>query len=145
MSTQEAKDRLELLQGTLDLLILRTLIFGSQHGQGIARAIQQTSEEELLVEHGALYPALQRLEERGWISAKWGTSVNNRKARFYSLTPAGQKQLVKETTGSHRANLGISSRRELSPCSDANGKRTISPMKSKRTSNSKVSACAGKG
>jgi transcriptional regulator len=98
MSTQEAKVRLELLQGTLDLLILRTLIFGSQHGQGIARAIQQTSEEELLVEHGALYPALQRLEERGWISARWGTSSNNRKARFYSLTAAGSRQLVTETT-----------------------------------------------
>lgn len=98
MSTQEARERLELLQGTLDLLILRTLIFGSQHGQGIARAIQQTSGEELLVEHGALYPALQRLEERNWISAKWGTSSNHRKARFYSLTPAGRKQLVKETT-----------------------------------------------
>jgi transcriptional regulator len=98
MSTQEAKQRLELLQGTLDLLILRTLIFGPQHGQGIARAIQQTSQEELLVEHGALYPALQRLEERRWISARWGTSANNRKARFYSLTTAGRKQLVKETT-----------------------------------------------
>ena len=98
MSTQERTDRLELLQGTLDLLILRTLIFGSQHGQGIARAIQQTSAEELLVEHGALYPALQRLEERGWISAKWGVSTNNRKARFYSLTSAGRKQLGKETT-----------------------------------------------
>src|SRR5260370_19051237 len=98
MATQEARGRLELLQGTLDLLILRTLIFGSQHGQGIARAIQQTSDEELLVEHGALYPALQRLEERGWISARWGTSANNRKARFYSLTAAGRKQLVKETT-----------------------------------------------
>jgi PadR family transcriptional regulator, regulatory protein PadR len=98
MSTQEMPDRLELLQGTLDLLILRTLIFGSQHGQGIARAIQQTSDEELLVEHGALYPALQRLEERGWIAAKWGVSANNRKARFYSLTAAGRKQLGKETT-----------------------------------------------
>jgi PadR family transcriptional regulator, regulatory protein PadR len=98
MSTQEDKERLELLQGTLDLLILRTLIFGPEHGQGIARAIQQTSEEELLVEHGALYPALQRLEERGWLSAKWGTSANNRKARFYSLTTEGRKQLVKETT-----------------------------------------------
>jgi PadR family transcriptional regulator PadR len=71
MSTQEASDRQERLQGTLDLPILRTLIFGSPHGQGIARTIQQTSEEELLGEHGALYPALQRLEERGWISAKW--------------------------------------------------------------------------
>jgi PadR family transcriptional regulator, regulatory protein PadR len=95
MSTQE-EDHIELLQGTLDLLILRTLIFGPQHGQGIARAIQQTSDEELLVEHGALYPALQRLEARGWVSAKWGISANNRKARFYSLTPAGRKQLGKE-------------------------------------------------
>src|SRR6478609_430649 len=98
MPTQENDERLELLQGTLDLLILRTLIFGSEHGQGIARAIQQTSDEELLVEHGALYPALQRLEERGWISAKWGVSSNNRKARFYALTPAGRKQLGRETT-----------------------------------------------
>jgi PadR family transcriptional regulator, regulatory protein PadR len=98
MSTQRDIERLEILQGTLDLLILRTLIFGAQHGQGIARAIQVTSEKELLVEHGALYPALQRLEERGWISARWGVSSNNRKARFYSLTAAGRKQLVKETT-----------------------------------------------
>ena len=107
MSTQEHQDRLELLQGTLDLLILRTLIFGSQHGQGIARAIQQTSDEELLVEHGALYPALQRLEERGWISAKWGVSSNNRKARFYSLTATGRKQLVKETTKWKRLTVAI--------------------------------------
>jgi PadR family transcriptional regulator PadR len=97
MSTQTRREKLELLQGTLDLLILRTLIFGARHGQGIARAIQETSDEERLVEHGALYPALQRLEERGWISAKWGTSSNNRKARFYALTAAGQKQLGKET------------------------------------------------
>src|SRR5438552_6303932 len=98
MSTREERERLALLQGTLDLLILRTLIFGPQHGQGIARAIQQTSEDELLVEHGALYPALQRLEGRGWIAAKWGTSGNNRRARFYTLTKAGRKQLVNETT-----------------------------------------------
>src|SRR5271155_1284795 len=107
MSTQDTRERLELLQGTLDLLILRTLIFGSQHGQGIARAIQETSEEELLVEHGALYPALQRLEERGWISAQWGISSNNRKARFYSLTAAGRKQLVKETTKWKRLSRAI--------------------------------------
>ena len=107
MSTQESEGRLELLQGTLDLLILRTLIFGPQHGQGIARAIQQTSDEELLVEHGALYPALQRLEERGWIAAKWGVSTNNRKARFYSLTSAGRKQLVKETTKWKRLAVAI--------------------------------------
>lgn len=98
MSTQEERDKLELLQGTLDLLILRTLILGSQHGQGIARAIQQSSNDELLVEHGALYPALQRLEDRGWISARFGLSSNNRKARFYSLTASGRKQLSKETT-----------------------------------------------
>ncbi len=98
MPTRETADRLVLLQGTLDLLILRTLIFGAQHGQGIARAIQQTSDDEFLIEHGALYPALQRLEERGWIAAKWGLSTKNRKARFYSLTAAGRKQLVKETT-----------------------------------------------
>ena len=107
MSTQKEKERLELLQGTLDLLILRTLIFGPQHGQGIGRAIQQTTEDELLVEHGALYPALQRLEERGWIAAEWGTSTNNRKARFYTLTPAGRKQLVKETTKWRRLAAAI--------------------------------------
>jgi PadR family transcriptional regulator, regulatory protein PadR len=107
MSTQRNKQRLELLQGTLDLLILRTLIFGQEHGQGIARAIQQTSDEELLVEHGALYPALQRLEERGWISPKWGVSANNRKARFYSLTSAGRKQLVKETSKWNRLTAAI--------------------------------------
>ena len=101
------KNRLELLQGTLDLLILRTLILGPQHGQGIARAIQQTSDDELLVEHGALYPALQRLEERGWICAKWGTSNNNRKARFYSLTPRGRKQLLKETSKWRRLAAAI--------------------------------------
>src|ERR1700683_3320670 len=107
MIAQETRERLELLQGTLDLLILRTLIFGSQHGQGVARAIQETSEEELLVEHGALYPALQRLEERGWISAKWGVSSNNRKARFYTLTAAGRKQLVKETNKWNRLTAAI--------------------------------------
>ena len=107
MSTQGEKEKLELLQGTLDLLILRTLIFGSQHGQGIARAIQETSGDELLVEHGALYPALQRLEERGWISAKWGTSDNNRRARFYTLTKQGREQLVRETTKWRRLAAAI--------------------------------------
>jgi len=101
MSTRAAdtdsNERLALLQGTLDLLILRTLLVGPEHGQGIARAIQQNSDDALLVEHGALYPALQRLEERGWISAGWGTSDNNRRARFYRLTVLGRKQLVRET------------------------------------------------
>jgi transcriptional regulator len=107
MFTQKEQDRLELLQGTLDLLILRTLIFGPQHGQGIARAIQRRTEDELLVEHGALYPALQRLEERGWIAAEWGTSTNNRKARFYKLTRPGCKQLVKETAKWRRLAAAI--------------------------------------
>jgi PadR family transcriptional regulator, regulatory protein PadR len=107
VSTREEKERLELLQGTLDLLILRTLIFGPQHGQGVARAIQETSKDELLVEHGALYPALQRLEAQGWIVAEWGTSANNRKARFYTLTKAGRKQLVKETTKWRRLATAI--------------------------------------
>jgi len=84
------------LQGTLDLLILRTLIFGPQHGQGIARTIQAESDNVLIVDHGSLYPALQRLEERGFIDAKWGSSDNNRRARFYSLTRAGRKELVHE-------------------------------------------------
>ena len=96
MSTRESRDRLVLLQGTLDVLILRTLIFGPQHGQGIARAIQTTSEDELLVDHGSLYPALQRLESKGFVSAEWGASVNNRKARFYKLTASGRKQLTSE-------------------------------------------------
>jgi transcriptional regulator len=99
MSTRDdAEDRLALLQGTLDLLILRTLRFRPEHGQGIARAIQQTSEDELLVDHGALYPALQRLEARGWIAAEWGTSENNRRARFYKLTREGRKQLTREAS-----------------------------------------------
>jgi PadR family transcriptional regulator PadR len=98
MLTREEKDRVALLQGTLDLLILRTLVFKPEHGQGIARAIQQQSEDVLLVDHGALYPALQRLEAKGWIAAKWGNSENNRKARFYALTKNGRKQLVEETS-----------------------------------------------
>jgi PadR family transcriptional regulator PadR len=98
MLTKEEKNRTALLQGTLDVLILRMLVFGPQHGQGIARAIQEQSEDVLLVDHGALYPALQRLEAQGWITAEWGVSSNNRKARFYSLTKAGRKQLLQETS-----------------------------------------------
>ncbi|HUG80661.1 MAG TPA: PadR family transcriptional regulator [Bryobacterales bacterium] len=98
MSTRDKNaNRIALLQGTLDLLILRTLVFGRQHGQGIARAIQQISDEVLLVDHGSLYPALQRLEANGWIEAAWGTSENNRRARFYELTKSGREQLARET------------------------------------------------
>jgi PadR family transcriptional regulator len=90
-------ESMALVQGTLDLLILRMLLFGPQHGQGIARAIQQQADDTLLVDHGSLYPALQRLEAKEWIAAEWGTSDNNRKARFYTLTKAGRKQLAAET------------------------------------------------
>lgn len=107
MFTREEKKNIALLQGTLDLLILRILVFGPQHGQGIARAILKESDEVLLVDHGALYPALQRLEERGWIDAEWGISSNNRKARFYALTKAGRKQLVQETSDWRRMAAAI--------------------------------------
>ncbi len=91
------QDRSPLLQGTLDLLILRTLAAGRAHGQGVARAIQAASRDSILVDHGSLYPALQRLEDRGWIKAAWGVSENNRRARFYELTSSGRRQLVRET------------------------------------------------
>lgn len=96
MSTRVERRRLALLQGTLDVLVLRTLLFGPQHGQGIARAIERHSDDVLLVEHGTLYPALQRLERRGFVSAQWSLSASNRQARFYSLTKAGRKQLTAE-------------------------------------------------
>ena len=87
----------ELLQGTLDLLVLKTLALGPAHGHTIAHAIERRSEEVLQVEHGSLYPALHRLEDRGWISSFWGTSENNRKARYYRLTPGGRRQLAEQT------------------------------------------------
>ena len=87
----------ELLQGTLDLLILKTLAIGPAHGHTIAYAIERQSDDVLAVEHGSLYPALHRLEDREWISSFWGTSENNRKARYYRLTPAGRKQLSEQT------------------------------------------------
>src|SRR5678816_768402 len=87
----------ELLQGTLDLLILKTLVTGPAHGHTIAHAIARGSDDLLQVEHGSLYPALHRLEDRGWIASSWGTSENNRRARYYRLTPAGRKQLVAQT------------------------------------------------
>ena len=92
-----AKNSGEMLQGTLDMLILRTLVMGDGHGHTIAKVIERTSEDVLEVEQGSLYPALHRLEDRGWVSSYWGASENNRKARFYRLTAAGKKRLAVET------------------------------------------------
>lgn len=97
MSTKAERDRIELLQGTLDLLILRTLQGGAAHGHAIAKAIERGSADVLLVEQGSLYPALHRLIKRGWITFDEGTSENNRRAKFYSLTARGRKQLAIET------------------------------------------------
>src|SRR5213594_3419516 len=96
MSTKE--ERIELLQGTLDLLILRTLLLGPAHGHAIAKAIEFNSDDVLQVEQGSLYPALHRLIKRGWISFEDGTSENNRRAKFYRLTPKGRRQLAAETS-----------------------------------------------
>jgi PadR family transcriptional regulator PadR len=98
----------DMLQGTLDMLILKTLLLGAAHGHAIAHAIGRGSSEILQVEHGSLYPALYRLEDRGWIACFWGTSENNRKAKYYRLTPAGRKQLAIETTRWERLVSGIS-------------------------------------
>jgi len=93
----ESPDRIELLQGTLDMLILRTLLFGSAHGHQIAKHIQRTTEDVLQVEHGSLYPALHRLERKGWVEAKWETAKDrNRELKFYSLTSTGRKHLAAE-------------------------------------------------
>jgi PadR family transcriptional regulator PadR len=109
MSIRKRSDReyAAHLQGTLDLLILRTLVFGAQHGQAIARAIQNQSDNVLIVDHGSLYPALQRLEEREFIEANWGTSENNRKARFYTLTRKGRAELVREESEWRRIAAAI--------------------------------------
>jgi PadR family transcriptional regulator len=96
-------DRTDVLQGTLDLMVLKTLdTLGAQHGYGIAQRLQQVSEDLLQLNQGTLYPALLRLEQRGWIASKWGTSENNRRARFYTLTRAGRRQLQRETDEWHR-------------------------------------------
>jgi PadR family transcriptional regulator, regulatory protein PadR len=91
------EDQLGLMQGTLDMLILRTLLFGPRHGHAIASTIEQDSGDVLRIDHGSLYPALQRLERRGWIDAEWGTSQNNRKAKYYRLTAEGRSRLTAET------------------------------------------------
>src|SRR5579863_8991022 len=98
MSTRDENERVELLQGTLDLLILRTLLLGPAHGHAVAKAIERNSDDVLQVEQGSLYPALHRLIKRGWIAAEEGTSENNRRAKFYRLTAKGRRQLQVETT-----------------------------------------------
>lgn len=100
-------ERIELPQGTLDLLILRTLLTGPQHGWAISERVQQVSSEVLSIQQGSLYPALHRLERRGWIKAKWGTSDNNRRAKYYELTPTGEQQLEQETEAWRKLTLAV--------------------------------------
>lgn len=98
MPRRESPLQSEMVQGTLDLLILRTLLGGSAHGQTIAHVIERGSDDVLQVEHGSLYPALHRLQNRGWIASFWGTSESNRRAKYYRLTPKGKKQLAAQTS-----------------------------------------------
>lgn len=100
-------DRIELPQGTLDLLILRTLEMEPQHGWGISERVQQMSSDVLRIQQGSLYPALHRLERRGWIKAQWGTSENNRKAKYYELTKSGRQQLAAETDSWQRMTAAV--------------------------------------
>lgn len=101
------KEKTDLLQGTLDLLILKALQLGAMHGFGVSVLIRQMSKEVLQVEQGSLYPALYRLEEQGWITSEWGVSDNNRKAKFYRLTPAGRRQLAEEKATWERLSAAI--------------------------------------
>ena len=113
------KDQLDLLQGTLDMLILRTLLFGPKHGHAVAKSIEHTSQDVLRVDHGSLYPALQRLERRGMIKADWGTSENNRRARYYRLTAAGRRQLTSEANKWDQLCVAIA--RIMSPKQEESG------------------------
>ena len=99
--------RIELPQGTLDLLILRTLLSGAQHGWAISERVQQVSSEVLSIQQGSLYPALHRLERRGWIKARWGTSDNNRRAKYYELTRSGHKRLEDETEAWRKLTVAV--------------------------------------
>ena len=98
MTKQLSADRIELVYGSLDMLILRTLLWGATHGHGIAKSIERMSDETLRVEHGSLYPALQRLEQEGWIISEWGVSKTKHRAKYYRLTAAGRRQLIAETS-----------------------------------------------
>src|SRR5688572_22546716 len=118
MAKKSADRRLDLLQGTLDMLILRTLQWGPQHGHGIGQAIRTQSDDLLKVETGSLYPALHRLVKRGWLKAEWGVSQANQRAKFYTLTPEGKKQLVREE--SRWTQLVNAIGRVMKPASDPN-------------------------
>ena len=108
MPKQQPGDRIELVYGSLDMLILRTLLWGPTHGHGIAKSIERMSEDALKVEHGSLYPALQRLQQEGWVSSEWGVSKNNQRAKYYRLTSAGRRQLLAETSRWERFVRAIS-------------------------------------
>ena len=115
MTAKRREGAVDLRQGTLDLLILRVLAWGPTHGHNIVNAIERASAEALLVDHGSLYPTLQRLEQRGLITAEWGVSENNRKARFYELTPAGRTALAAETSRWERLMRAVSRVIKASP------------------------------
>ena len=108
MAKQLYQERVELVYGSLDMLILRTLRWGPTHGHGIAKSIERMSEETLKVEHGSLYPALQRLRQEGWITAEWGVSKNNQRAKYYRLAATGRRQLTAETSRWERYVRAIS-------------------------------------
>jgi PadR family transcriptional regulator len=120
MAKQPSNNRIELVYGSLDMLILRTLLWGPAHGHGIAKSIERMSEEMLKVEHGSLYPALQRLQQEGWIKGEWGVSRNKQRARYYRLTAAGRRQLVAETSRWERFVQAVSS--VLAPAEPEEGK-----------------------
>ena len=118
MPRRESPLQSEMVQGTLDMLILRTLVLGAAHGQTIAQIIEKRSDDVLQVEHGSLYPALHRLRNRGWIASFWGTSENNRKAKYYRLTPEGRKQLASQKSRWELVVRAIS--RIMSPAPEEN-------------------------
>jgi|SRR4051812_31764397 len=107
MADDRTDDRIELPQGTLDLLILKTLGLGAQHGWAISERVQQISRDVLQIQQGSLYPALHRLERRGWIKARWGTSENNRRAKYYELTKSGQRQLKAEESAWRKLTAAV--------------------------------------
>lgn len=120
MTTPSSAERIELVYGSLDMLILRTLLWGPTHGHGIAKSIERVSEEMLKVEHGSLYPALQRLQQEGWIKGEWGVSENNQRAKYYRLTATGRRQLAAETSRWERFVRAVTS--VITPAEPEEGK-----------------------